>query len=124
MITISIVHEPVWESIKEYLHVVECAQDGGLEDARIRIDFLNVPEPLAHKLVMFTMPCIACQRPNHPLRRREGDPWTRLYYAPACALAIRVACSRGRAVELEYERFKGIHELVDADRASRQLALF
>lgn len=121
MICVSIVHEPIWPTISPFLHVVEYDRDGGHRDPRIRIDFLHVPEALARELVMYTMRCVHCGRPNHPLRRREGDDWDRLYYAPACALAIRVACSRGRAVELEYERFKALGM---APRATAQLALF
>lgn len=120
MISISIIFEPVWPKLEPHLHVVPYDKDGGHEDPRIRIDFLDVPEALARELVMYRMPCVACQRPNHPLRRREGDDWDRLYYAPACALAIRVSCSRGRAVELEYERFKG---LARSPRPTAQLAL-
>ncbi len=107
-IGISIVFTPVWDRIKSYLHVVECAQDGGITDPRIRIEFLDVPEALARELAMYEMPCVSCERPNHPLRRREGDDWTRLYYAPTCPLTTRMNCSRGNAAMLEYERFKGI----------------
>jgi len=107
-IGISIIFSPIWQKITPYLHVVECAEDGGV-DTRIRIEFLEVPEPLMRDLVTFQMPCVACERPNHPLRRREGDAWDmgRLYYAPTCPIAVRMACARGRAAELEYERFKG-----------------
>jgi hypothetical protein len=119
MIGISIIFEPLWERLEPYLHIVECAKDGGLDEPRIRIEFLHLPEKLARECVMYRMPCVACQRPNHPLRHREGDDWTRLYYAPACALAIRLRCSRGRAAELEYERFKGL-----GPRPTPQLSLF
>ena len=123
MITISIVSTRVWEQLEPHLHVVECAKDGGVDEPRIRIEFLDVPEQLARSLVMFQMPCVACQRPNHPLRRREGDFWDRLYYAPTCPLTTRMACSRGRAAELEYERFKGIAARGPA-RPPAQLMLF
>lgn len=125
MISISIVTLPIWEQLKQYLHVVECAKDGGLDEPRIRIEFLGVPQVRMHEYVMLSMPCVACLRPNHPLRRREGDAWDmgRLYYAPACALTTRMACSRGRAAELEYERFKGIASGLPADRGG-QLQLF
>lgn len=121
MITLSIIHEPIWPRLEPYLHVVQCAKDGGLDEPRIRIEFLHLPERLAREVVMYLMPCVHCQRPNHPLRRREGDDWDRLYYAPACPLAIRVACSRGRAAELEYERFKGV---AAGPRPTAQLSLF
>jgi hypothetical protein len=107
-IGVSIVFTEVWGKLKEHLHVVECAEDGGITDPRIRIEFLDVPERLARELVAFEMPCVSCERPNHPLRRREGDDWDRLYYAPTCPLTVRMACSRGNAAMLEYERFKGI----------------
>ena len=118
-ITVSLIFMPCWVRIARHLHVVDCAQDGG---DRIRIEFLDLPESLMHDLVKIEMPCVACERPNHPLRRREGDAWDmgRLYYAPACPLRIRLACSRGRAAELEYERFKG----VDVHRPIAQLSLF
>lgn len=122
-ITISLIFSPIWSRVQEYLHVVECAADGGLDEPRIRIEFLGVPEPLMRELVAFEMPCVACERPNHPLRRREGDAWDmgRLYYAPACPITTRMACSRGRAAELEYERFKGTQV---RPRPSPQLSLF
>lgn len=107
-IDISIIFAPFWKRLSEHLHVVEYDKDGGHADPRIRIDFLHLPEAWARTLVMYEMPCVACQRPNHPLRRREGDDWDRLYYGPACALSIRMSCSRTRAAELEYERFKSI----------------
>lgn len=122
MIGISIIFTSVWNDLEPYLHVVECARDGGLDEPRIRIDFLAVPEALARELVMFVMPCVACLRPNFPIRHRVGDLWDRLYYGPTCALTTRMACSRGRAAELEYERFKAV-----ADRPRlppAQLSLF
>ena len=121
-IGISIRFMPIWDKIESYLHVVECARDGGIDEPRIRIEFLGLPETLMRELVCIEMPCVACERPNHPLRRREGDAWDmgRLYYAPACPIAVRVACSRGRAAELEYERFKGIV----VTRPDPQLSLF
>lgn len=67
-----------------------------------------MPERFARELTMYVMQCVACQRPNHPLRRRIGDDWDRLFYAPTCPLTVRMACSRTRAAELEYDRFKGI----------------
>lgn len=122
-ITVSLIFQPCWQRLKQYLHIVECAQDGGVDDPRIRIEFLDVPERLMRELVTVTMPCVACERPNFPLRRRDGDAWDmgRLYYAPACPITVRMACSRGRAAELEYERFKGIR--LPAIPAA-QLALF
>lgn len=122
MIGVSIIFEPVWQQIEPYLHVVECARDGGIDEPRIRIEFLDVPERLARELVMHCMPCVACLRPNFPLRHREGDFWDRLYYAPTCPLTTRMACSRGRAAELEYERFKGVAGR--APRSIAQLSLF
>ena len=121
MIGTSIIFEPVWAKVRPYLHVVEYDRDGGHENPRIRIDFLNMPEKLAREVVMVTMRCVHCQRPIHPLRRREGDDWDRLFYAPTCLITVRVACSRGRAAELEYERFKG---LPDQPRSTSQLELF
>jgi hypothetical protein len=118
-IVVSIVNEPIWSRIQEYLHVVEYDRDGGHNDPRIRIEFLDVPESLAREAVFVQMACVTCGRPNHPLRRREGDGWDRIYYAPSCPIAIRVSCSRGRAAELEYERFKGI-----TPAPTKQLALF
>lgn len=121
-IGISIVFTPVWKRLQEYLHIVECAEDGGITDPRIRIEFLDLPERLARELVTYQMPCVACERPNHPLRRREGDDWDRLYYAPTCPLTTRMSCSRGNAAMLEYERFKGL--LLFPPMPPAQLSLF
>ncbi len=114
MIGTSIVFEPVWEELKKYLHLVEHGD-------QVRIDFLDVPELRARELVMYEMPCIACLRPNHPIRRREGDFFDRLYYAPTCELTRRMGCSRSRAAALEYQRFLGLK--LD-EKPLAQLALF
>lgn len=108
VIVTSIVFLPVWKKIESYLLIDIYDRDGGHVDPRIRIGFVGMPEQLGRDVAFATMPCVACGRPNHPLRRREGDDWSRLYYAPTCALAVRVACSRSRSAELEYERFKSL----------------
>lgn len=123
MITTSIVFTPAWERVKQYLHVVPYAPDGGHADPRIRIEFLDVPEHLARELVLFEMPCVHCARPSHPLRHRNGDDWDRLFYAPTCSIRTRMECARSRAAELEYERFKGLD--IDKIKAPpAQLSLF
>lgn len=123
MIGVSITHdERIWPQISPYLHIVECAEDGGPDEPRIRIEFLDVPERLSRELVMHEMPCVSCLRPNHPLRRREGDGWDRLYYAPTCQLTTRMRCSRGRAAMLEYQRFRAL--IGKSLRPAVQLSLF
>jgi hypothetical protein len=121
MIGVSIVFEPVWNRIKEYLHVVPYDKDGGHPDPRIRIEFLDLPDKLGREVECVTMKCVACQRPIHPLRRREGDGYDRLYYACCCPTAIHPACSRSRSAALEYERFKSLKV---ASMPPRQLSLF
>jgi len=116
-IEISIVFHPIWKRLEPYLLVDVYDKDGGHDDPRIRIGFPDLPENFGRELVFLEMPCVTCRRPNHPLRRREGDGFDRLYYAPTCPLTVRMACSRSRAAELEYERFKGIR------RPDFQLAL-
>lgn len=120
-ITVSLIFQPIWNDLKPYLHVVECAKDGGTDAPRIRIDFLGLPEGLARRAASVTMPCVYCERPNLPLRRREGDEWDRLYYAPTCPIGTRVECSRSRAAALEYERFKGVKVVLPPPA---QLSLF
>lgn len=122
MITTSIMFQAVWPRIEPYLHIVECASDGGVDEPRIRIEFLDLPERLGRELVEIVMPCVACLRPNLPLRRRVGDGFDRLYYAPSCPVGVRVACSRGNAAMLEYERFQGLGP--NRSRGSAQLSLF
>ncbi len=119
MIGTSIMFEPVWKQIEPFLHIDVYDRDGGHEDPRIRIGFDGLPDALGRELVFFEMPCVACQRPIHPLRRREGDGFDRLYLAPACPLSVRVACSRGRAAMLEYQRFAGYRPM-----PKPQLSLF
>ena len=119
-IDISIMFLPAWKELEPYLVVDVYDKDGGHKDPRIRIGFDDMPEPLGMRMAFLEMPCVTCRRPNHPLRRREGDTYSRLYYAPACMLAVRMACSRSRAPELEYERFKG---LIGRPRQVNQLEL-
>lgn len=121
----SLVNLPEWKEISSYLHVVDCPHDGGDADGRIRIEFLHLPARRMRELVKITMPCVACQRPIFPLRLRKGDAWDggRLYYACACPIGVSIACSRGRAAELEYERFKGIVAGMPA-KPNPQLGLF
>lgn len=121
MIDVSIVFSSVWERISQHLVIETYDKDGGHTDPRIRIGFSDLPEALGRELSFFEMPCVTCRRPIHPLRRREGDEWTRLFYAPTCPLAIRTSCARSRAAHLEYERFKGIELNV---RPPAQLSLF
>lgn len=118
-IEISLVFLPEWERLKPYLVIDLYDRDGSAREPRIRIGFDDMPDSLGREMAMLIMPCVTCQRPNHPLRRREGDPWSRLYYGPCCPVAQRPACSKGRAASLEYERFKG----VEAKRPSQQLSL-
>lgn len=122
-ITTSLIFHPSWERLQQHLHVVEYDKDGGHKEPRIRIDFLGLPEKWSRELVMLEMMCVACQRPIHPLRRRLGDDWDRLYYAPACPLEKRAGCSRSRAAALEYERFKGISDKV-VPRPTGQMEMF
>ena len=115
----SIVFLPVWERLESHLHIDRYARDRGHAEPRIRIGFVDLPEPFARELVQIEMPCVACARPIHPLRRRVGDDWNRLFYSPTCELSKRYACSRGRAAALEYQRFMGRQTA----RATQQLDL-
>lgn len=125
MIGTSIIFLPEWKELEPHLHVVDCAQDGGtIDDPRIRIEFLGLTEAQVRRLINVKMPCVHCCAENFPLRRRETDTFDqgRIYYAPACPIQRRIACSRGRAAELEYERFKGIS--IRGPLQTAQLSLF
>ncbi len=105
-----------------YLKVDIYDRDGGHDDPRIRIGFVDLPAELSLEAQWVEIPCVECKRPIHPLRRREGDPQTRLYYAPCCLIAVRIACSRSGAVRREYDAFKDIGKRIAAD--PRQLSMF
>ena len=115
----SIVVHGAWQQIRRYLHIDYYARDRGVDEPRIRIGLVDLPESLGRDLVLLEMLCVTCQRPIKPLRRRIGDGFDRLYYAPCCPVATRAACSRSRAAQLEYHRFAGI----DATRPTEQLTL-
>ena len=117
----SIVFHPVWDRLQTFLVIDIYDKDGGHQDPRIRIGFDDLPERFGRELAFLTMPCVSCGRPIHPLRRRDGDGFDRLYYAPTCELRVRISCSRTRAAELEYERFKGLRS---NPRPTAQLELF
>jgi hypothetical protein len=116
----SLVFHPVWPRIRDHLHLDFYARDRGVDEPRVRIGFVDLPEILGRELVLLEMLCVTCQRPIKPLRRRIGDGFDRLYYAPCCPVATRAACSRSRAAQLEYHRFAGI----DHRRPVVQLAMF
>jgi hypothetical protein len=104
----SITSHPIWERVRPYLTIDHYDRDGGHADPRIRIGFSGLPQPLGIEAAHVQMRCVepSCQRPINPLRRREGDDWTRLYYAPCCPVTTRARCSRGAAAAAEYDRFK------------------
>ncbi len=118
----SITTHELWPRLSTYLKVDIYDRDGGHDHPRIRIGFVDLPEALSVEAQFAEIPCVECKRPIHPLRRREGDPNSRLYYAPCCLIAVRIACSRSGAVRVEYEAFKeiGARALVDP----RQLSMF
>jgi hypothetical protein len=108
-IGVSLVFHPIWPRLEQYLKIEIAPRDGGtLEDPRVRVGFSDLPEAFGRELVSVTIQCVSCLRPIHPLRRREGDGFDRLYYACSCAVAVRPECSKSRAASLEYQRFKGI----------------
>lgn len=119
-IDISLVFLPEWKRLEPYLLIDRYSRDGSAIDPRIRIGFVDLPEPLGQEMSFVTMPCVTCGAANHPLRKRVGDTYSRLYYAPACPVAVRPACSKGRAAMLEYQRFMGATRSVVVP----QLALF
>jgi len=119
---ISLVFLPAWDRIKEYLTIEQCVRDGSsVDDPRIRIGFDGLPELLGREMTHVQMQCVCCLRPIFPLRRREGDSFTRLYYGCSCPVALRPACSKSRASALEYQRFKAV---TVAPRPPAQLDLF
>jgi hypothetical protein len=116
-----LVSSALWSRMKPYLFVIAYDKDGGHADPRIRIEFRDIPDHLSREAQDLIIPCVTCKRPSHPLRRREGDGFDRLYYAPACPVGVRAACSRSAPAHEEYERFK----LMDwAQGKSTQLSLF
>ena len=112
-------HE-LWPRLEPYLFVIPYDKDGGHEDPRIRIELRDLPDRLSQEAQFASMACVACARPIHFLRRREGDGLDRLYYAPACSIAVRVSCSRTAAAAAEYDRFKAF----PARPTTTQLSLF
>lgn len=118
-LTVSILSHPIWPRIANHLKVTEYDRDGGHDEPRHRIEFLSLPEALGREAAFVQMPCVCCKRPVNPLRRREGDGWDRLYYAPCCALGVRIACSRGAEARDEYEKF-----IAGDRRTEKQLSLF
>jgi hypothetical protein len=112
---------PLWSRLKPYLFVIPYDKDGGHQDPRVRSEFRDVPDHFSAELQMYAMPCVTCARPVYPLRRREGDGPDRLYYAPACPVGVRAACSRSSPAHEEYERFKAMDW---ARGKSQQLSLF
>lgn len=106
---VSLTLHPIWERLQPYLHIEVAPRDGGsLEDPRIRIGFSDLPEAFGRELVEITLPCVSCLRPIHPLRRREGDGFDRLYLAVCCPVGVRSKCSKTRAAMLEYQRYKAL----------------
>lgn len=90
--------------IEPYIKLEEYLREGGgSEDPRIRIEFYPMPADVMRKALEFTMPCVACRAPLHPIRER-GQGSGNLYYAPSCPLHVNIRCSRTRAPRDEYKR--------------------
>ena len=119
----SVVFAPFWDALRHHLACEIYDKDGGHVDPRIRIEFRDVPVALAEIVRMWTMPCVTCDRPIFPLRRREGSTWENLYYAPSCPIGIRTACARSAPAREEYERFKDLWAQHPRPK-SPQLSLF
>lgn len=118
----SLLIQPLWPMLKPYLVVEHYDRDGGHDDPRIRIELRDLPADLATVAADLLMPCVTCHRRIFPLRQREGDPWSRLYYAPTCSLERNVACSRSGPARVEYDRFR---ELWDSTpRPPAQMRMF
>ena len=114
----SIVIHEIWPRIEPYLFVIVADAS---EDPRIRIEFRDLGEKLSREMQFVTMACVTCARPVYPLRRREGDVYDRLYYAPCCPVGTRAACSRSEPARIEYDRFKALER---PPRPPAQLTLF
>lgn len=117
----SILSHAMWRRLEGYLQIEIYDRDGGHADPRIRIEFRDVPPALMHEAMFVQVECVACARPINPFRRREGDS-DRLYYACACPVTVRAACSRGTAAADAYEAIKERGKLLAA--TPNQLALF
>lgn len=119
----SILSHPIWSRLESYLVVErDGSYDPGDGEARVRIELRDLPTALSREAQFIEIPCVDCQRPIHPLRRRQGDPWSRLYYAPTCAITTRMRCARGPAARAEYDRFRALGRVLEVK--ARQLPLF
>jgi hypothetical protein len=118
----SILSHAMWPRLRDYLIVEKDGSYDGDPEARVRIELRDLPTQLSQEAQFIQMACVDCLRPIYPLRRRQGDPWSRLYYAPTCALTARMRCARGPAARAEYDRFRALGRVLEAQ--ARQLPLF
>ena len=101
----------LWPKLKPYLRIEEYKREGGEYNPRCRIEFNAMPRELMEESLACLNTCVACDALIQVIRMRKGSG-CHLYYAPSCALKDNIACSRGRAVRVEYravvEMMKGI----------------
>jgi len=100
----------IFEAIQPYLRIQPYRRDSGARKVRHRIEFYGVPRELIIRAIAATMPCVSCGDPIHPFRVRKTGRDHRMpedhhgfYFACACPLDKRIACSRTAAAAQEYE---------------------
>lgn len=104
-----LLRHPLWPELKPYLRA-EAAGEGERHRRRYRIEVERLPVVLLPEALALKVPCCACGRRIHPIRKRRppGNKRSRrqsaagLYYAAACPLAQCVGCSRGIEAKANY----------------------
>lgn len=105
---------PIWADLRPYVHMTQIGTGVDGRTPRPRIDVQRLPLDLLLRVIAVEVPCCACGRLTHPIRRRAGPVLRRdedperatsqgLYYAATCPLDISSRCSKGRAATADYD---------------------
>jgi len=103
---VSILLDPSWCDLRQYVRLEVYSRDGGVGNPRSRIEVVTPRDGvLLRRFLALTMPCVHCGRRINPIRQRQGRA-QHLYFAATCELAVNYACARSMDARREYDAVK------------------
>ncbi len=94
----SIVAHPIWPTVRAFF---------GERPHELRgLEVRGLSHPMSIRLQRIEIRCCTCGKPIRGFRRRQGAPWSDLYFSPACPSAESPGCSRGAECRDEVDRIR------------------